>query len=198
MMRLFLFFISFPTLLFSQSLPKYPSLLWKITGNGLKNPSYLYGTMHVSNKIAYNLSDQFFEALKSVDVVGLETDPGEWLQNMQKIGELSDLNKFNENNVANKNFYKTTFRTLFPQKELLQAILSTDPDIINGLLYRKNSAKDEFEESTYIDLFIYQFASKLNKQIISLENFFKSEIKSRLANMPDESSEDNESLNNYN
>ena len=197
MMRLFLFIILFPILLFSQSLPKYPSLLWKITGNGLKNPSYLYGTMHVSNKIAYNLSDQFFEALKSVDVVGLETDPGEWLQNMQKIGELSDLNKFNENNVGNKNFYKTTFRTLFPQKELLQAILSTDPDIINGLLYRKNSAKDEFEESTYIDLFIYQFASKLNKQIISLENFFKSEIKSRLAEMPDESSEDNESLNSY-
>jgi uncharacterized protein YbaP (TraB family) len=23
-----------------------PSLLWKITGNGLAQPSYLYGTMH--------------------------------------------------------------------------------------------------------------------------------------------------------
>lgn len=197
MKRLFLFFVLFPILLFSQYLPKYPSLLWKISGNGLKKPSYLYGTMHVSNKIAYNLSDQFFEALKSVEVVGLETDPGEWLQNMQKIGELSDLNKFNENNLVNKNFYKSTFRTLFPQKELLQAILSTDPDIINGLLYRQNTAKEEFEESTYIDLFIYQFASKLNKQIISLENFFKSEIKSRLAEMPDESSGDNQTLDNY-
>ncbi len=197
MKRLFLFYILFPTLLFSQNRTKYPSLLWKISGNGLKKPSYLYGTMHVSNKIAYNLSDQFFESLKSVDVVGLETDPGEWLQNMQKIGELADLNKSSENNVGNKNFYKTTFRTLFPQKELLQAILSSDPDIINDLLYRQNSAKEEFEESTYIDLFIYQSASKLNKQIISLENFFKSEIKSRLAYMPDESSEDNETSDNY-
>jgi uncharacterized protein YbaP (TraB family) len=28
-------------------------LLWQITGNGLKKPSYVYGTMHVSQKIAF-------------------------------------------------------------------------------------------------------------------------------------------------
>lgn len=38
----------------------YQSLLWQISGKGLKKPSYLYGTMHVSNKIAFNLGDSFF------------------------------------------------------------------------------------------------------------------------------------------
>jgi hypothetical protein len=42
--------------------------------------------MHVSSRVAYHLSEQFFDALKSVDVVGLETNPGDWLVNMEKTG----------------------------------------------------------------------------------------------------------------
>jgi uncharacterized protein YbaP (TraB family) len=57
---------------------QYPSLLWKIEGNGLKKTSYLYGTMHVSSKIAFNLGDEFFEALASTDAVALEYNPEYW------------------------------------------------------------------------------------------------------------------------
>ena len=186
-----------PILLFSQTQKKYPTLLWKITGNGLKKPSYLYGTMHVSNRVAYYLSEQFFEALKSVDVVGLETNPGEWLENMQKTGELDELNQF-RNSGYTGDFYKSTFSVSFPEKRMLQGILSYDPDIINGLLYRQNNSKENFEESTYIDLFIFQSASKLNKQLISLENFAQSEIKARLSALPDEeAAEGNNPYKNY-
>ena len=51
----------------AQSAKKYPSRFWEITGNGLTKPSYLYGTMHVSKKLAYYLPDTFFIALKNVD-----------------------------------------------------------------------------------------------------------------------------------
>src|ERR1700749_3237879 len=94
MKRLLFLLVLFPVFIFSQSSKKYPALLWKISGHGLKKPSYLYGTMHVSNRVAYYLSEQFFEALKSVDVVGLETNPGEWLENMEKTGELDQMNQF--------------------------------------------------------------------------------------------------------
>src|SRR6478735_4759198 len=57
---------------------KYQSLLWEITGNGLKKPSYLFGTMHVSDKLAFHLGDSFYTALKSVQVVALETNPESW------------------------------------------------------------------------------------------------------------------------
>ena len=49
----------------------YQGLLWEISGNGLDKPSYLYGTMHVSKKVAFHLSDTFFIALKNVDKVAL-------------------------------------------------------------------------------------------------------------------------------
>ena len=161
---LFIFLIS-PFLFFSQTLSsetkgkggskKYPTLLWKITGNGIKKPSYLYGTMHVSNRVAYHLSEQFFDALKSVDVVGLETNPGEWLENMDKTGELSQLNQFTNPYGYNQDFYRSSFDVSFPDKRLLQGVLSYDPDIINGLLYRHNRSRENFEENTYIDLFIF-------------------------------------------
>ena len=57
---------------------KYPSLLWEISGNGLKKPSYLFGTMHVSDKLAFHLGDSFYTAIKSADVVALETNPESW------------------------------------------------------------------------------------------------------------------------
>jgi uncharacterized protein YbaP (TraB family) len=188
MKKLPLLFILLPFLIFSQSSAKYPTLLWKISGNGLKKPSYLYGTMHVSNRVAYYLSEQFFDALKSVEVVGLETNPAEWLENMEKTGELSELSQIRSPGF-NGNFYKTAFNVAFPERRMLQGILSYDPDIINGLLYRQNKTRENFEESTYIDLFIFQSASKLNKKVISLENFTESEILSRLSALPDDEQE---------
>jgi len=197
MKKFFLISIFFLFLILLQStstaqvaVKKYPTLLWKITGKGLKKPSYLYGTMHVSNRVAYHLSEQFFDALKSVDVVGLETNPGEWLQNMDKTGELGQQNQFSNSYNYNKDFYGSTFDISFPDKRLLQGILSYDPDIINGLLYRHSRSRENFEENTYIDLFIFQTASKLNKQVISLEDFVQSEIKARLSSLPDDVTND--------
>src|SRR5689334_10839136 len=68
---------------------KYPTLLWEITGNGMKKPSYLFGTMHVSSKMAFHLSDSFYFGIKNADIVALELDPQLWqdqlfkYQNMQ-------------------------------------------------------------------------------------------------------------------
>lgn len=148
---------------------KYPSLLWEITGNGLAKPSYLYGTMHVSSKLAWHLSDSFFVALTNVNTVGLESNPDQWLKNMKTIGLLEQLN--NPNTYGSDNFYKDAFKIELPNNKTYIDILSNDPDLINNLLYRNNNNKHEHEESTYVDLFIYKAGSKLEKKIVSLEDF---------------------------
>ena len=70
----FLLLVSFFSVSYSQT-KKYQGLLWKISGNGLSEPSYLYGTMHVSNKLAFNVSDAFYNCLNDVDALGLESSP---------------------------------------------------------------------------------------------------------------------------
>src|SRR6187402_2508110 len=66
------------------ALKKYPSLLWEISGNGLKKPSYLFGTMHVSDKLAFHLADSFYLGIRNADIVALETNPESWQEDMSK------------------------------------------------------------------------------------------------------------------
>src|SRR5204862_7335790 len=68
----------------SQAVKKYPSLLWEITGNGLTKASYLFGTMHVSDKLVFHLGDSFYNAIKSAEVVALETNPETWQDDYSK------------------------------------------------------------------------------------------------------------------
>ena len=63
---------------------KYPSLLWEISGNGLKKPSWLFGTMHVSSKIAFHLSDSFYLGIKNAEVIALETNPESWQEDLNR------------------------------------------------------------------------------------------------------------------
>lgn len=168
---------------------KYPALLWEITGNDLTKPSYLYGTMHVSNKLVYHLSDSFFIALNNVSTVGLESNPDQWLRNMKNIGMLEQLN--NPNTYNNDDFYKDAFKMDVPDNKRYAEILANDPDIVNNLLYRNTTSKDDQEESTYIDLFIYKAGSKLDKKIVSLEDFTTSLVMARKASTPDSEEEIN-------
>ena len=48
---------------YAQVNTKQKGLLWEITGNGLKKPSYVYGTMHISQKLAFHLGDSFYNAI---------------------------------------------------------------------------------------------------------------------------------------
>ena len=179
----------------TQAQKKYTSLLWEITGNGLTKPSYLYGTMHVSSKLAYHLSDSFFVALTNVNTVGLESNPDQWLNNMRDIGLLQAFN--NPNTYNNADFYKDAFKLEPPTNKRFIEIIANDPDIINNLLYRNNNSKNDHEESTYIDLFIYKLGTKLNKKVVSLENFTTSLIMATKSSVRDPDEEYDETRVKY-
>ncbi len=171
-----LFFVFTTNLLLAQkaNLPKYNSLLWEITGNGLTRPSYLFGTMHVSNKLAFHLSDSFYYALKKVDAVALELNPELWQ------GQMMDLNQLNTNYAnytlqpGNNFVTENTFRIRKFDTDLKQA-LSSEPPVVNNLLYRSYKAQDDFEEDTFLDLYIFQTGRKLGKAAAGLEDYVQSE-----------------------
>ncbi|MEO8820779.1 MAG: TraB/GumN family protein, partial [Ginsengibacter sp.] len=61
---------------FSQKLPS--TLLWKISGNGFEKPSYLYGTMHLTDERIFNLGDSLYKAIEHSDGFAIEIDPAEF------------------------------------------------------------------------------------------------------------------------
>ncbi|PCJ65678.1 MAG: hypothetical protein COA58_09745 [Bacteroidetes bacterium] len=157
--------------LFAQA-PTYQGLLWKITGNGLDKASYLYGTMHVSNKVAFHLSDSFYKAIESVDVVSLEINPETWMETMTSDNYVADNmgNAFSMRGNNNRTgFYKSIFKLEQPENKEIGSVMGAELGILNSLLYRTSNYSADFQEDTYLDLFIFQAGKKQGKEITGLE-----------------------------
>ncbi len=157
-----------------KTVSKYPSLFWEITGNGLKKPSYLFGTMHVSSKMVFHLSDSFYIAIKNVDAVALELNPDLWQ------GEMVNMDRLKQNYMnfvqspGNDYLNENSFRISKYEDELKQA-MSSEPTVVNSLLYRSYKAKEDFEEDTFLDLYIFQTGKKSGKRATGVEDYFETE-----------------------
>ncbi|MEZ4966134.1 MAG: TraB/GumN family protein [Saprospiraceae bacterium] len=180
---------------------KLTGLLWEISGNGITKPGYLYGTMHVSEKLVFNLSDSFFTALKYVDMVALETDHDAWQEFTDDLSgddddvlSLRNPYAYYSGRNYNQNLYNESFNFESPDNDLLGAMLSSKPMMTNEFLYRSNMYRQEYEEDTYLDLFIFQAGKKLGKEVIGLETLEGSYEAAMRAQIPDD---DDKKANNY-
>lgn len=95
MKRLFTFFLCFPlayAFSWAQSetpsvhtpRPEENSLLWKISGNGLEQSSYLFGTIHMIGKEDYFFNDTMQASFKETQQVAFEID-------MEEMSDFSTL-----------------------------------------------------------------------------------------------------------
>ncbi len=171
-----LLLLALPSLLPAQPAPekKYPTLLWEITGNGLKKPSYLFGTMHVSSKLVFHLSDSFYLDLRNADIVALELDPQLWQDQLFRYQKMQTNLRFYTSHMPSNMIRERSFQ-LDKYEDRIRAALSDEPTLINGLLYRTYDTRADFEEDTYLDLYIYQTGKKLGKLATGVENYFQTE-----------------------
>lgn len=169
---LFLLNVSF--LRAQQQGKKYGTLLWEISGNGLSKPSYLFGTMHISNKMVFHLSDSFYYGIKNADVVAIELNPEQWQ---------SEIPRINNQSLAYRQFYAPYYTDYLNQysmtegsyTEQVKAALRMEPALNDALLYRNQRGMDNFEEDTYLDLYIYQTGKKLGKEAAGVETYVGSQ-----------------------
>jgi uncharacterized protein YbaP (TraB family) len=163
-------------------LTSYPSLLWEITGNGLTRPSWLFGTMHVSDKMVFNLGDSFYLAMKNAEVVALENNPEFWQEEYTNSvfyknggnGRIEDRYSYRRN--MPNDYLRITSFAIDSYEEAIKAALAAEPAMINGMMYRTyGSQMDDFEEDTFLDMYIFQVGKKLGKRLTGVENFSESE-----------------------
>ena len=159
MKKIALLLLLVSTSLFAQE-KKYQGLLWEVSGNGLKKNSYLYGSMHVSDKVSYHLSDAFFTHLLNADMVANESEPSTWMDVMALMG-------------GGPNRRGKLYATFFMQpivRNDLQPLFRSKDYTINHLLFRTNSYQEEYQENTYLDMFIYRTGRKYGKKTVGLED----------------------------
>jgi uncharacterized protein YbaP (TraB family) len=184
MKRALIIFIGFLPYLLSAQPPvkkkKYPSLLWEISGNGLKKPSFLFGTMHVSSKMAFHLADSFYIGIRNADMVALETNPESWQEDMSKydVGNSEFRNfGFRTSNFTPEpdEFLRISTLRFYKYDKKIEKSLYSNPSTINNLLYRSyGNESSDFEEDTYLDMYIYQCGKKWGKKVAGVEKYGES------------------------
>lgn len=148
------------------------SLLWEISGNGLEKKSYLYGTMHVSDRVSYHLTDAFFKHLTEADIVATESDFNEWasLEELLNDGTSNQMeNLWLDVFDSSKGGFYSNFRLQPANRRDILTHFHGITYSTNNLLFRTSPQNQDFQEITYLDMFIYQAGKKLNKKTVGLE-----------------------------
>ena len=111
------------------------SLLWSVTGKGLSEPSYVFGTIHIIPEKDYFLPNHVVKALNSAEEVVFEIDPRDMQDmaaimglmtkmNMKKGVTLDDLLS-EEDYALVKDYFKKNGMPLFMVKRMKPMFLST-------------------------------------------------------------------------
>lgn len=144
------------------------SLLWKISGEDLDAPSYLYGTIHVKDKRAFEFKDSVMPAFEKCNVTALEVDLSQ--ENIIKLaqrmvipdgGTLQDLFTPEEYNIIKSVVKEATGMdmTFFNQLK---------PIAILSLVLNFQYAHDV---DMSVDEFFYSKAKEMNKKVVGIETF---------------------------
>ncbi len=145
------------------------ALLWRISGNGLQKPSYLFGTMHLNDKRLFRFDDSVYRAIEKTDGLAIEVNPDEMaayfvnqlfdqLENGKKLQDILDEHYFNRNrNALAKKFNK-------PAEEISAS------DVVR----EKNKWMSEYmqkgEMPTFMDAYLYNIARRQGKWVGGIED----------------------------
>lgn len=166
LLRCGLLFVSFFIFAFNVNAQKNDyDLLWKISGKDLKQPSYLFGSMHVKNRKAFNFSDSVMRSIAKTSAFVMELHPDSMLQSLYK-----DIDK-----------QSLKAQLTDEQKEILiqkyeekygKAPNEDDESLYHPLLVR-NVLKPDLTEGddmdTFLDAYLYGIARTQGKKIFGLE-----------------------------
>jgi len=154
------------------------NLLWKIDGNQLTEPSFLFGTMHVSDKRAFNYSDSVMLAIDDVDAFALEVQPDEMVSALfSEMFTSTDTTNLIKKILTAEEYEQFAKRIENELNMPIDKLNLSNPLLIEMMLERSDreilgdSIKLGFGEdkSTFVDAYLYGIAKTLKKQIYGLE-----------------------------
>jgi uncharacterized protein YbaP (TraB family) len=154
----------------AQQEKKYQSLLWEVSGNGLEKKSYMYGTMHVSERISYHLSDDFFEHLLAADIVATEIDFKLWAEEDELLNPAAGFDMWDFSFYwGGSGFYRQFQRKPIEKQDVMRHFFNRNWSM-NNILFRTSDFRADYQEETYLDMFIYQTGRKYQKKTTGLED----------------------------
>jgi uncharacterized protein YbaP (TraB family) len=146
---------------------KNKSLLWEISGNGLKQPSYLFGTIHMICKEEFLLSEIVKQKFSSSKQVYLELDMDDPKLQATMMKEMQLPN----NETLKSKFGEINFKKLdsFLKKELKMNLVMFDkfkPMMVMSLLTQRLLSCPQMES---YEMSFVKMAGEQKKELLGLE-----------------------------
>ncbi len=156
------------TSLFSQHLPK--TLLWRISGNGLAKPSYIYGTMHVQDPRLFVLGDSLLNAISNSEGFANEVDLNQITPMIVEMIQKEITNAVLVKNVVSKkefNYYGPALARKLnkPADEI------TTMDVLREKNKWMNDDLNGKKMQTFLDAYLTGLADRQAKWIGGIEDF---------------------------
>ena len=153
---------------FAQGNKENNTLLWKISGNGIEKPSYLFGTVHMICKEDAHLSNNLMAAIKNADRVYLELD----MDNLfEMLGAMMKMKMNNDTTLADlltPEEYKRAKEYFESKGSMLPfSVLETFKPLLASSLLMESSIA--CEEQVAMEQIIMEEAKKNGKRIDGME-----------------------------
>lgn len=154
--------ISLSNLIIAQNNSK--SLLWKISGNGLSEPSYIYGTIHISCDAT--LPQKVKTALEKTNQLCLELDMDDPNMQTEMMSQLMMKDGVTMKKLASEEDYKTVDTFLTSNLGFSAEMINTvKPFMISAMLYPKMLDC----EMQSVETELMKIASEQKEEVIGLE-----------------------------
>ncbi|MBW8683857.1 TraB/GumN family protein [Chitinophaga rhizophila] len=151
-------------------------LLWRIEGPGITTPSYLFGTMHLQERRVFEFSDSVLLALRNAETFAMEVDmdsvmtymlaPGGPLQDtVNYMRQLFTPQEYSfVDSLVKKKSGVTINQLNVKRLWFLERLLEDEDEVIN-----KTAGSGAKAENIFLDGWLHQKATYLNKPVYSLE-----------------------------
>lgn len=150
----------------------YPrTLLWRITGNGLSHPSYLYGTMHLMDKRLFQFGDSLYSSLEKVDGFAAEIEFEEMMDSAfaKSVANVqNDLLSDDEVKLDKSKLDRETKALL--KKLRIESDKLSKKELKKIRDYRVNQYVQKGEMETIVDGYLYGIAKRQGKWIGGIED----------------------------
>ena len=152
----------------SQSNVSNNTLLWRISGNNLSKPSYLFGTIHLLCANDIELSETLKAAIKETDKVYLELDMDNLFEMMQAMQKMKMRNDTTLSDLLSESDYKKV-KAFFTSKSSLIpfSILETYKPMLAASMIMQTST--DCDNAISMEQIIMQQAKQERKEIKGME-----------------------------
>lgn len=153
---------------------QYNALFWKISGNGLHKPSYIYGTMHVSDDRVFQFSKGVMPAFARSKAFAMELDPDQIFSPSLVASMMMDTAHSIRKSLPDSDYVFLDSIMTKATGVSFSLLDRLSPVLISAMLEQSevnasatNSAKQQHD---FLDMYFWGLAKKGKKKVIGIES----------------------------